>query len=688
MGERGRSRSRRRARSGVVGSLLVLVLVGGGGADALAGPDRAAQDADGLRFEHHVTYDVDPVAQAVHVVHDATLTNEAPDEAIAGGTRFTYFPEAVFPVPAGVTAVRASRVGGGPLAARVEATPSPVVSLIVVDLSPDLRYRQTQQVQVAYDLPAVAPRSDSVFRVNSAFVSFPILLLGDAGLTTVSVRVPEAFDVSVVGDAMDQRSEGTTTILEAAPDDPIAWFTTVLARNDDALLSEEIDVGEHGAVVRAWPNDPDWAAFAARQVREGVPALEAMLGLPWPATRPIDVLETAAPYLYGYAGWYQPNEGLIEVGDELDQQVVLHELAHLWFNTDLFEGRWINEALAEVFAAAAGAELGGTPPEPQPIDPAAPGAVKLNDWDTPDLESDTSAEREAYGYNTAWAVLDGVADEVGLDAMAEVVQAADAGRAAYGGPGMPEELGRTFDWRELLDLLEEQAGSATAADLFAAHVVGETDAAEFAARRASRERYDALVEASDGWHAPLAVRLALADWEFAEADDHMADSEALLADRDDVLADLAGLDVDTTVLRDTYERGRDLGAVADEVDDAVEAADELRQADEAADRSVGPLGAVGLLLSSPDDEVDAAVSAFEEGRYTSATSHAESAQDLVDGASTAGLVRIAVVLAVIAAALVFRWLWKRTGTDRAPTGAPEETGDAGADASAATGPER
>ena len=31
---------------------------------------------------------------------------------------------------------------------------------------------------------------------------------------------------------------------------------------------------------------------------------------------------------------------------------------------------------------------------------------------------------------------------------------------AYRGPGDPEELARTFDWKELLDLFEEVGGSA------------------------------------------------------------------------------------------------------------------------------------------------------------------------------------------------------------------------------------
>ena len=53
---------------------------------------------------------------------------------------------------------------------------------------------------------------------------------------------------------------------------------------------------------------------------------------------------------------------------------------------------------------------------------------------------------------------------------------------AYRGPGDPEELARTFDWKELLDLFEEVGGSAEAAALFQRHVVSEAESADFDAR--------------------------------------------------------------------------------------------------------------------------------------------------------------------------------------------------------------
>ncbi len=106
---------------------------------------------------------------------------------------------------------------------------------------------------------------------------------------------------------------------------------------------------------------------------------------------------------------------MIEIGDELDQQVILHELAHLWFNDSLFRGRWINEAFANQAAALAMAELGEDQPQPEAIEPDDPGRLKLNDWSDPDLQAEVTEDQERYGYNTSWAVLDAIADEIGVE---------------------------------------------------------------------------------------------------------------------------------------------------------------------------------------------------------------------------------------------------------------------------------
>lgn len=616
---------------------------------ALAAPRAPAEDW--LRFEHHVTYDVDPAAEVVHVRQEATLTNQQPDEVVGSSVRTTFLPEIGLPVLAEVANLQATRPDGSRLAAHLEPADADNLAFAVVDLSPDLQYRDTQTVVITYDLPRVPPRSGAFFRVNRAFVSFPIVADGDPGLTTIEVRVPEPFAVEVVGDEMASTRDGDVTVLRATPEDPSTWFATVVARDDDELLSESIELGEHGAVVRAWPDDPEWAGFATTQVRDGVPALEDLIGLPWPATRSIDVLETAAPYLYGYAGWYQPLEGVIEVGDELDQHVMLHELSHLWFNADLFDSRWINEGLAEVFAAAAGARLGATPPEPDPIDPGAPGALALNSWENPDLEADISEEQEAYGYNAAWAVLDGVTDEVGIEALAEIVRAAEAGENPYGGPGFDDRTRARHRWTDLLDLLEIRAGSTTAAGLFAQHVATEDERADLDARAASRARYLAQAERSGTWSPPMTLRLALSDWRFGDAEALMGEVDAVLDQRDELVAALDGLDVTPADLETSYEVAADLDDVAVEADRALAAVPDLRQASRAADRPLGPLARVGLLFAEPEDDLARAEAAFERGDYEAARRRADEAVEAVDGATTAGVQRL-VAAAIVLGLLV------------------------------------
>lgn len=643
-----------------------------------AGPSR--QVVDGLRFEHHARWDVDPAVPTVRVRHELRLTNTAPDQVVPGGIRYMYFPEIVVPVPVGATGVAATGSGGTPIPAHLEATESPFAALAVVDLIPDLRYGDTQDVVLTYELPATGPRSTSPVRVNAAYVGFPLLVIGDPGETSVEVRVPAPFDVEVVGDPLDGSDEGGATVLRAVLDDPDGWFASVVARNDDALRAHEVDVGEHGFIVRAWPDDPAWAEFAAGVVTDGVGVLEERIGLPWPADRTIEVLETAAVYEYGYAGWYQPLEGVIEVGDELDGQVVLHELSHLWFNSTLFRQRWINEGLAEVFSHAAAAELGLEPGDgpaaPGPIDPAAPGALPLNEWSTPRLTDEIAAEQEAFGYNAAWAVMDAIRAEVGLEGLAEVVGAAHRGESAYAGPGV-EPLDASFGWTHLLDLLEDRAGATVALDLFTRHVATDEQRAQLDERAAARDRYAGHVERSAPWAPPAEVRTSMAAWQFPEAVSGMDAAEAVLDVRDRAEPVLRRAGVELDALREAYEGGTRLTAAVADAERADAAVRALADALDADARSVGILGRIGLLFRSPGDEADAAAAALASGDYAAALDRAGRTVALVEGADRAGAVRLGGAVLVLVAVGAATALVRRRG--RASTrgaGAEADTGSA------------
>jgi hypothetical protein len=645
------------AAGGLAAASIVGAATPGHAAAPIPAPAAVRSEAldGGFRVETTTTYRVDPAGGAVHVAHDAKLTNNKPDTA-AG---FYYLPEYGVPVLAEAVNAVASE-GGSPLPVRFESSESPRVKFAIVDLQPDLRYGHTQTVHLTYDLPKEHPRSQTFTRLNGAYATFPVLAVGDPGITTVEIVVPKGFEVDIVGDEMERSErDGQQVFTAARIADPEDWFVNLSARDDTKLIERTVELGEDEVDVLGWPDDPEWVTFAQKQVDEGVPVLEDLIGIDWPARNTIDVVETASPYLYGYAGWYMPFESAIEVGDELDQHVMLHELSHLWFNDDLFDGRWINEALADVLAAAAIGELGGDVPAPDPIDPADPARLKLNDWSDPDLEESGTDAQEAYGYNASWAVMQAIADEIGIDRLSDVIRAADAGQIAYRGPGVPEEVSRTFDWKELLDLFEEVGGSEKAADLFERHVVGVEEVAQFAARAAARDRYADLVAAGEGWTAPTSIRLAMTDWRFADAGKLMDEASAILETKAELVELVADLDVSKDLaLQETYEAGQDLEDVAATADKAVDTARRLGDAEDTVADGAGPIGALGLLFNGAGDELDDAHDAFEDGDYETARERAAAAEDVVESAPLTALMRLVGVLILVGGIFLGREAWK------------------------------
>lgn len=623
--------------------------------------------SDGYRFDLSTTYTLDPPGRAVHVAIDMTLTNQRPDEVVGSQIRQYYLPNFSVPVLAEAVGLSAVKSDGTVLPVSVEGTESPRFSVATIDLRPDIYHPSSQTLRLTYDIPPQPPRSDAFTRLNDAYATFPVLALGDPGLADVEVVVPEGFEVELVGNEMVASERDGSQVFSATDvQAPLDWGVLVSARDDSKLLERVVDLGDEEVKVLAWPGDDEWADFAATQVEKGVPAIEALTGLEWPVTATIEVVETASPYLYGYAGWYVRSDALIEVGDELDQQVMLHELAHIWFNDRLFDGRWINEAFANQISALAMAELGEEQPRPERIDPNDPGHLKLNDWSDPDLQAEVSDDQERYGYNASWGVLNAIADEIGPERLAEVIQAADAGHVAYRGPGDPEELIRIFDWEELLDLLEEVGGSTTATDLFRRHVVSESESADFEARAVAREHYAELVEQGDGWAAPTSIRLAMTDWRFDTAEDLMTVAGEVLATKAELVEVVADLEVsEDLALRQAYEEGKDIGELAEEAEHALAAAEDLQSAEDAEADGAGPLGAIGLLLSGPGDDLDRARDAFDAGDYDGTQAAATAVESTMDGAAMAGVLRILALLAVVLAAFGARALLRRRRVRRA-----------------------
>lgn len=620
------------------------------------------------------TYTLDLGAGAVRVRHDVTLTNLQPDTPIPGGVSRRSLPEFGVGVPAEATAFAAARSDGTSLAVTTEPTESPQFRLAIADLSPDLYYPASQTLSLTYDLPQRAPRQPGVTRVNEAFATFPVYGIGDPGLTRVQVVVPDHLVVELVGDDMVEGSQpGYRTYSAEAIADPDGFFVNVVARDDARLVSRTVELADGSVEVLGWPDDPEWVDFVAGILGDGVPALERLIGLPWPA-EDLKVVETVAPYLYGYAGWFTPSLSTIEVGDELDPQVILHELSHLWFNGELFTARWINEALAEELAAQALVAIGR---EPSPFEPPAGMAVlRLNDWGEPDLQSGDAEEREAYGYAASADVLRRVTEEIGIERVAEAVQMANARELAYRADA-PVHAGRSSDWRTLLDLLQEVGGSTLAEPIFREVVVTEEQLPLLDQRAAARAEYSALVAAGGTWAPPAAVRRPMAAWEFEEALTAIPAATAALEQRAALVEVLATIEEPLPApLEASYEAMEDDEGLAPLLAEANDAGEALAAAQQDWDGGVNLLERVGLLFGDIGSDLDGARRDFGRGDYLAARQRAESISERLDGAATTAVVLLGALALLIGAALWVRRT-SRGHFDATPADDPVATLDTG-----------
>jgi hypothetical protein len=631
---------------------------------------RGAPGDDGLRIESGATFTVDPKGKAVHVEMRTKLTNQAADSYGASYVRRTYFPEFAFPVLAEATNARASHEDGSPLTVRLEDAKVDFLKAAIVDVAPDLYFGQSQTIVLRYDLPNQAPRAKTVSRANGAYITFPAYVIGDPGVSSIRIVVPDTFETSLVGDTMTRTTKDGSIIYTASKITNPNFFTNVVAKNDKALVNTRVQTGRADIRVRAWPGDETWSRFATMEIEKGLPTLIDLVGQPWPFGDRLEVIESVTPYLESYAGWFRLDDNIIEVGDELDAHTLLHELTHAWFNAELFDSRWIDEGFAEEISSQALAVLGEKAPQPKTVDIKGPGAVKLDLWDDPSFFDDSSFEREAFGYNAAYGVIHALAKELGREKVKQVISAATAKRIPYTGDPKFEKLTGRADWRRLLDYLEEIGGSTEADALFRTYVVSYGDQKAMDARTNARKTYTALAKAGRGWTPPLEVRQQMSAWQFASATTLMATSTAALRRQAALAAKLADVDVSLDALERSYEseRIRTYQLIAGRAEQAGRA---LVDAHDALD-SPNPLAAVGIRLNGGGSRFDAATAAFNRGAYADATSAANDARQIARDATTSGLQALLAMLAALTlVTVVGRWVTHHLARHRRAAAVPE-----------------
>jgi hypothetical protein len=353
--------------------------------------------------------------------------------------------------------------------------------------------------------------------------------------------------------------------------------------------------------------------------------------------------------LEGYAGVFLPGQDKIEISEDLDDLTIVHEASHSWFNPDLFDGRWINEGLANTYGARTLVSLGLPGQNPGAVSPTDKPAVRLEDWVNPGRITDAATDaREQFGYDASWTVISAIVTDVGESAMRQVFAAAQAHQIAYVGALTPETVSGGNDWRRLLDLLDEVGGSRRADDLFRRWVVTEADARLLDERATVRAAYEDLVGVSAGWKQPFYVRGPMSDWDFATATTRIAEARAILDRKLEIEAAAGLLHLPVSPdLESAYESALDSFDLANRMADAeIASLHALVTATQAVDAPRAPLVVLGLIGTTPEAALASAGIAFTNGSPFAAD-QANAVTALIDGAVDIGRGRLLIAIAVL-----------------------------------------
>ena len=578
----------------------------------------AGAQTPGLHYSEDVVFTV--LEDSVRVDLTATMTNNTVERRQGDTVFFSFFDTFIFIAPTGVTDLSISS-NGSALSSSTERLDDDF-DVVSATLPEQLRSGDSRSFNVSYTLPRGEPRSDSAFLSNPAYHGFPLWSFSDPGTGSLTLRVPEDAEVSELGVTLQRRGteDGFVTWEPLRFDVPEDFFTYVNVIRDDRLVEQRFDVSGQEILLRSWPGDSEWVEFAQTAIEDGVPALEDRIGAPIPDQDTLEVTASVTPFLFGYAGWYDPSNTSIEIGNELDRGVMLHELSHAWFNESLFMDRWMIEGLAEEFSWQIDRQLGEFDNE-LPTTPRATdaGAAPLNQWSSvlTDLGNEELREREVYSYNASWFVVRELAEIVGTDGLQQMILAADSDAPSYAGANrslLPN------DWRRVLDLASNQtdaAGEAALDELWLSLVVDEREAELVTARREVRDQYLHFRDRPLGWAIPQDIEQAMADWRFDDAEELLREASRVLDLQRRVIyqADLAGLEA-AEAGRDAYEQPVPDYALAltvlGEQEEAIESVVSVR------DLATRPLTAEeqrGFVDPSLDRYVDEAESAYATNRF-------------------------------------------------------------------------
>lgn len=636
--------ARRPSRGAPVVALVVALLLAIGVVPALA-PVPVAAARPNLTLVGKATYDVLPEEGRVAVSVRLTATNYLKNTA----TRRFFFRSGFVTVLPGTS--NFSITGGAATPKVSVSSETETYTNLRIDFGANLAAGKSTTLTLTYDIDDPGGAPDRPVRISPSLVSFAAWAVAtpETPGATVDVRFPTGYSVTVL--------RGPLTGPVAADPGHELWSSGPLAKPlefvADIAADRPLDYAETETTatlaggpaiirLRAWPDDPDWRTRVDGLVKRALPILEREIGVPWPVVGPLGIQEALVRSTGGYTGVFDPAANTIEIAYSAPDGIVLHELAHAWFNGRLIADRWAAEAFASYYAGVAADELGIDPAQTVLPEEPSPAAIPLNAW-SPGSESEP--ETDAWAYAASLELARAIGERAAPEQLRSMWSRVSLGRGAYQpAPGSGEQGSGPPDWRGLLDLLEEATGDSFV-DLWREWVARPEDLGLLAGRAVARASYQRSVALAGEWRLPPGVREAMRAWQFDAAREQLVAADAVIAQRAllESAASAAGVTLPDRLQR-AFEGSAGLATAAAEataeqaVVEAIIAAEAARPGERGAGEQL--IIQIGLLGSEPDRELAAAKTALPAGDLEASYVAAREAHTAWSGAAETGRARI------------------------------------------------
>jgi hypothetical protein len=572
----------------------------------------AAQTPELLHAATDVTYDARLDEGPLAVTWDVSIDNNDPSTTFNNEGVSYFYTSYIVPVLRGASSLSATSSTGASLAvSTVDEGTGPIVAARV-QFESGLFYGNSYSFSLSYQVPPV--RSESLL-ITPFYAFFPAL--GAGNTSTVQLVLPNdpAWD-STVQD-VDPDCEGDVESGYACDSGgaslPLPVLVEVSQPNalESVESSVELDELNMALTVRHFPGEDAWADHTLQLAEAALPVLEEITGLPYPEDAALEITERGQLDLLGYEGVFSCPDtpcsiGLSPISNDL---TTLHELAHAW--TTNIEQRWIAEGLAEFIALRAASRL----PElvvAGEVERTMQPAFPLDEWEREILPLDAGEaerDRELVGYARSVRFMEILERRTGTEEFQETLASLASSSLV--------------DSKDYLDALEDTTGRPFG-ELFLEWVFAPSFKETLDQRSEARTNFAIVraLAAQSGLELTPNIEGMMDNWRFELAQSALDEAGDALAVYDAARRDVEG--------------------------------------------SRSPLERIGLIGEDPDDALEDAAVAFEVGRYAETRERSADAQETIDDATTTGLIRLLIVIALPVAlvAIVLVAIWQRRRATR------------------------